>query len=35
MDIKGKKLLVLGANAISCEIVDAAKALGVYTIATD
>lgn len=35
MDIKGKKLLVLGANAISCEIVNAAKALGVYTIATD
>ena len=35
MDIKGKKLLVLGANTISCEIVNAAKALGVYTIATD
>lgn len=35
MNIKGKKLLVLGANAISCEIVNAAKALGVYTIATD
>jgi biotin carboxylase len=35
MDIKGKKLLILGANAITCEIVNAAKALGVYTIATD
>ena len=35
MDIKGKKLLVLGANAGPCEIVRAAKALGVYTIATD
>lgn len=35
MNIKGKKLLILGANAISCEIVEAAKALGVYTIATD
>ncbi len=35
MNIKGKKLLILGANAISCEIVNAAKALGVYTIVTD
>ena len=35
MNVKGKKLLVLGANAISCEIVNAAKALGVYTIVTD
>ena len=35
MDIKGKKLLILGANAIICEIVNAAKALGVYTIVTD
>lgn len=35
MDIKGKKLLILGATAITCEIVDAAKALGVYTIVTD
>lgn len=35
MEIKGKKLLILGANAITCEIVNAAKALGVYTIVTD
>lgn len=35
MDIKGKKLLILGGNAISCEIVNAAKALGVYTVVTD
>ena len=35
MDIRGKKLLILGANAIICEIVNAAKNLGVYTIATD
>jgi biotin carboxylase len=35
MEIKGKKLLILGANAIICEIVNAAKALGVYTIVTD
>ena len=35
MDIKGKKLLILGANAITCDIVNAAKQLGVYTIVTD
>ena len=35
MDIKGKKLLILGGNAISCEIVNAAKAHGVYTVVTD
>ena len=35
MDIKGKKLLILGANSISCDIVNAAKALGLYTIVTD
>lgn len=35
MDIKGKKLLILGANAVTCEIVNAAKELGVYTIVTD
>lgn len=34
-DIKGKKLLILGGNAISCEIVKAARELGVYTIVTD
>lgn len=35
MNIKDKKLLILGANAVTCEIVRAAKALGVYTIVTD
>ena len=35
MDLKGKKLLILGGNAISCEIVNAAKSLGVYTVVTD
>lgn len=34
-DIKGKKLLILGGNAISCEIVKAARELGLYTIVTD
>jgi len=35
MDIRGKKLLILGSNAISCDIVKAAKELGLYTIVTD
>ena len=35
MDIKGKKLLILGSNAISCDIVKAAKELGLYTIVAD
>lgn len=34
MDLKDKKLLILGSNAITCSIVEAAKALGVYTIVT-
>ena len=34
MDLKNKKLLILGSNAITCEIVEAAKTLGVYTIVT-
>lgn len=33
--IKGKKLLILGGNRLSCDIVVAAKSLGVYTIVTD
>ena len=33
--IKGKKLLILGGNALSCDIVKAAKSEGVYTIVTD
>lgn len=34
-NLKEKKLLILGSNAISCDIVKAAKGLGVYTIVTD
>lgn len=34
-NIKGKRLLILGSNAISCDIVNAAKQLGIYTIVTD
>lgn len=34
-NIKGKKLLILGSNAITCDIVNAARELGVYTIVTD
>lgn len=30
-----QKLLILGGNALSCDIVQAAKSLGVYTIVTD
>lgn len=33
--IKGKKLLILGGNSLSCDIVKAAKELGLYTIVTD
>ena len=32
---KGKKLLILGGASIHCKVVEAAKALGVYTIVTD
>lgn len=35
MDLKGKKLLILGGGATSIDIVNAAKKLGVYTIVTD
>lgn len=35
MDIKGKKLLILGGASLSCDIVIAARELGVYTIVTD
>lgn len=35
MDLHGKKLLILGGNAPSIDIVEAAKAMGVYTIVTD
>lgn len=33
--LKGKKLLILGGNALSCDIVTTAKKLGIYTIVTD
>ena len=35
MDIKGKKLLILGSNALTCDIVKTARELGIYTIVTD
>ncbi len=35
MDLTGKKLLILGGSAMSVDIVEAAKAMGVYTIVTD
>lgn len=34
-DLKRKKLLILGGNTLSCDIVNTAKQLGVYTIVTD
>lgn len=34
-ELKDKKLLVLGGNALSCDIINIAKSLGVYTIVTD
>ena len=33
--VKGKKLLVLGCTRADCQIIDAAREMGVYTIATD
>lgn len=35
MTLKRKKLLVLGGNALSCDIVTTAQSLGVYVIVTD
>ena len=35
MELKGKKLLILGAYGTEIEIINEAKKLGVYTIATD
>ena len=35
MDLKGKRLLILGATAVEIEILNEAKKLGVYTIVTD
>lgn len=34
-ELNNKKLLILGGNALSCDIVRAAKDLGAYTIVTD
>ena len=34
-ELKGKKLLILGGNALTMDIVEKAKDLGVYTIVTD
>lgn len=34
-DLKGKKLLILGCTTDDCQIVEAAKAMGIYTITTD
>lgn len=35
IDMCGKKLLILGGNLLSCEIIKRAKELGVYTVVTD
>lgn len=34
-DLKGKRLLILGCSQDECQIVEAAKSLGIYTITTD
>ena len=35
MDVAGKKIAVLGGTLISCELVNAAKALGMHTTVID
>ena len=35
MDIRGKKLLILGGGSLSCDIVNAAGEMGIYTVVTD
>lgn len=35
MNLKGKKLMVMCGTALSCEIVEVAKKMGVYTMVTD
>lgn len=35
MDLKGKRLLLLGGTGLMCSVVETAKQLGVYTIVTD
>ena len=34
-ELKGKRLLILGCSQDECQIVEAARELGVYTITTD
>lgn len=34
-EIKGKKLLVMGGTLISCEIIQAARRMGIYTVVAD
>ena len=31
-DLRGKRLLILGATELECQIVDAAREMGIYTI---
>ena len=33
--LQGKKLLILGGAAVHCKVVEAARAMGVYTVVTD
>lgn len=35
MNLKGKKLLIMGGPALACDIVNKAQSLGIYTIVTD
>lgn len=35
MDVKGKKLLILGGTRLNCEIVKKAQAMGIYTLVAD
>ena len=35
IDLKGKKLLIIGATTTECDIVRYAKAAGIYTIVAD
>ena len=35
MELRGKRLLIMGGAALSCDIVNKAKKIGIYTIVTD
>lgn len=35
VDLKGKRLLILGGSRISCEIIRKAREMGIYTLVTD